>query len=236
MLDLRYAAHRILVGKPGIHGLPTTYTEDVAEADTLEIDLVDGVSGLTATVRLTIFRDHAAIARSITVRNGGMTPARITTLMSASLDLLDGEWELISLHGAWARERHVVRAPLVPGRRVIESLRGSSSLEQSPFLALVRPSTTEDAGEAIGVSLVYSGDFLADAQVDQYSTVRLRMGLHPDSFEWALEPGAASAAGAVLQERSGSRRAHTADRGPRRAESAAWPRSASPGWPPRSTP
>ncbi len=73
--------------------------------------------------------------------------------MSASLDILDGEWELISLHGAWSRERHVVRAPLVPGRRVIESLRGSSSLEQSPFLALVRSSTTESAGEAIGISL-----------------------------------------------------------------------------------
>ncbi|MCY7419841.1 MAG: alpha-galactosidase, partial [Chloroflexi bacterium] len=112
------------------------------------------------------------------------------TLMSASLDLLDGDWELISLHGAWSRERHVVRAPLLPGRQVTESLRGSSSLEQSPFLALVRPSTTEAVGEAIGLSLVYSGDFLADAQSDLYSTVRLRLGLHPDSFEWLLEPGA----------------------------------------------
>jgi len=190
VLDLRYAAHRILAGKPAIEGLPSTYTEDAAEADTLEIDLLDATSGLTATVRLTIFRDHGAIARSITVRNGGSTPARITTLMSASLDLLDGDWELISLHGAWSRERHVVRAALLPGRQVTESLRGSSSLEQSPFLALVRPSTTEAAGEAIGLSLVYSGDFLADAQLDLYSTVRLRLGLHPDSFEWLLEPGA----------------------------------------------
>ena len=191
VLDLRYGAHRIAPGKPPLAGLPSTYTEDAAEADTLEIDLVDAVSGLAATVRLTIFRDHAAIARSITVRNDGSTPVRITTLMSASLDILDGGWELISLHGAWSRERHVVRAPLIPGRRVIESLRGSSSLEQSPFLALVRPSTTEDAGEAIGLSLVYSGDFLADAQVDQFSTVRLRLGLNPDSFQWVLEPGAA---------------------------------------------
>ncbi|MCY7417330.1 MAG: alpha-galactosidase, partial [Chloroflexi bacterium] len=171
VLDLQYAAHRILAGKPAIEGLPSTYTEDAAEADTLEIDLLDATSGLTATVRLTIFRDHGAIARSITVRNGGSTPARITTLMSASLDLLDGDWELISLHGAWSRERHVVRALLLPGRQVTESLRGSSSLEQSPFLALVRPSTTEAVGEVIGLSLVYSGDFLADAQSDLYSTV-----------------------------------------------------------------
>jgi alpha-galactosidase len=190
VLDLRYATHRISAGKPPITGLPTTYTEDAAEADTLEIDLVDSVSGLTATVRLTIFRDHPAIARSITVRNDGSTPVGITTLMSASLDVHDSGWELVSLHGAWARERHVVRAPLIPGRRVVESLRGASSLEQSPFFALVRPSTTEDAGEAIGLSLVYSGDFLADAQVDQFSSLRLRLGLNPASFQWTLDPGA----------------------------------------------
>ncbi len=189
VLDLRCATHRILPGKPALPGLPSTYTEDAAEADTVEIDLVDATSGLTAIVRLTIFRDHAAIARSVSIRNDGVAPVRLKTVMSASLDILDGEWELITLHGSWSRERHVVRAPLIPGRRVIESLRGSSSLEQSPFLALVRPSTTESEGEAIGVSLVYSGDFLADAEVDQYATLRMRMGLHPETFEWALPPG-----------------------------------------------
>ena len=48
VLDLRYQAHRILAGKPELPGLPTTYTEDAAEADTLEIDLLDAVSGLAS--------------------------------------------------------------------------------------------------------------------------------------------------------------------------------------------
>jgi alpha-galactosidase len=174
-----YIGHRIIPGKPGLGPLPSTYVEDPAEAETLEVDLRDERSGLVATVRLTIFRDHAAVTRSITVRNDGPEPMTLRTLMSASLDLHDSRWERISLHGSWARERHVTRAPLTPGRFVTESLRGSSSLHSSPFLALVRPWTTEA-----------QGDFLADVEVDQYATTRLRMGLHPDSFAWPLAPGA----------------------------------------------
>lgn len=185
-----YIGHRITPGKPDLPGLPSTYVEDPAEADTLEVDLADSRTGLVATVRLTLFRDHAAFARSVTVRNDGTGAVTLRVLMSASLDLPDAGWERISLHGSWARERHVTRAPLTPGRYLTESLRGVSSLHSSPFLALVRPHTTESAGEAIGTSLLWSGDFLADVEVDQYATTRLRMGIHPDSFAWPLAPGA----------------------------------------------
>jgi alpha-galactosidase len=190
-MHLRYVGHRVVAGKPGLPGLPATYVEDPAEADTLEVDLADERTRLMATVRLTVFRDHPALARSVTVRNDGAEPLTLGTVMSASLDLPDARWERISLHGSWARERHVARAPLTVGRYVTESLRGTSSLHSSPFLALVRPSTTEDAGEAVGASLVWSGDFLADVEVDQYATARLRLGVHPASFAWPLAAGAA---------------------------------------------
>ena len=42
----------------------------------------------------------------------------------------------------------------------------------------------------IGVSLVYSGDFLAEAEVEPYGTTRVRIGIAPDTFTWQLEPGA----------------------------------------------
>ncbi len=185
-----YIAHRISAGKPELPGLPSTYVEHPDEAETLEVDLRDERTGLVAAVRLTVFRDHPAVARSVTVRNDGSAPVTLGTVMSASLDLPDDGWQRITLHGSWARERHVTRAPLTPGRFVTESLRGSSSLHSSPLLALVRPWTTEAQGEAIAASLVWSGDFLADVEVDQYATTRLRIGLHPDSFAWPLAPGA----------------------------------------------
>ena len=53
-----------------------------------------------------------------------------------------------------------------------------------------RASTTESEGEAYGLSLVYSGNFLAEAEVDPFGTTRLRIGIHPEAFAWRLEPGA----------------------------------------------
>ena len=110
--------------------------------------------------------------------------------MSAVLDLPDADWQLVTLSGTWARERHVHDRVLVPGRQSVGSLRGATGHEHSPFLAVRRAATTEDAGEAFAMSLVYSGNFLAEAEVDPFGTARLRIGIHPEAFAWRLEPGA----------------------------------------------
>lgn len=58
-------------------------------------------------------------------------------------------------------------------------------------MILKRPDAHEFQGEAIGFSLVYSGNFLAQAEVDTRGTVRMLLGIHPDWFDWKLEPGKA---------------------------------------------
>jgi alpha-galactosidase len=108
--------------------------------------------------------------------------------MSASLDLPDARWDLLHLSGTWARERHVVRRALAPGRIAVSSLRGASSHEDNPFVVLLRPHTTEAEGPAYGFSLVYSGNFRAEAEVDAFGTTRLRLGIEPEGFSWTLDP------------------------------------------------
>jgi alpha-galactosidase len=189
VLALAYAGHRILPGKPGLPGLPSTYAEQEDEAATLEIDLRDAVSGIEATLSITVFAGRPIVARSMRIRNGGTRPVRITTVMSASLDLPSSNWDLVQLSGTWARERHPVSRRLVPGRQGIASVRGHSSHEQNPFLLLLAPEATETAGEAIAVCLVYSGNFLADAEVDHHGTTRVRIGINPEGFAWSLAPG-----------------------------------------------
>ena len=46
-------------------------------------------------------------------------------------------------------------------------------------MALKRPSADEFQGEALGMSLVYSGNFLMQAEVDTYDVSRVLMGIHP---------------------------------------------------------
>jgi alpha-galactosidase len=190
VLELAYRAHRILPGKTPLAGLPSTYAEADDEAETIEVDLVDEPTGLLVTLSYTIFRDVPVLARSARLRNDGRAPLGISAAMSLVLDLPDAGWELIHLSGSWARERHVRTRPLVMGRQSISSARGSSSHVHNPFLCLRRSSTTEEHGEAIGVALVYSGNFLAEVEVEPFGTARVRIGIDPETFGWALSPGA----------------------------------------------
>ncbi|MGH2511539.1 MAG: alpha-galactosidase [Candidatus Limnocylindrales bacterium] len=190
VLRLEYRGQRIFPGKAPIDGLPSTYAEADDEATSVEVDLGDEPSGLLVTVSYTIFRDVPIVARHVRIRNGGSARLRVTTAMSVSLDLPDDDWTLVQLSGAWARERHITERPLAPGRQSTASQRGASGHEHDPSLVLRRHFTTETAGEACALSLVYSGNFLAEAEVGLYGTTRLRLGINPDGFAWTLEPGA----------------------------------------------
>ncbi|MGC8633614.1 MAG: alpha-galactosidase [Candidatus Limnocylindrales bacterium] len=189
VLDLSYVDHRVQPGKPGLAGLPSTYAERESEADTVEIRLRDATAGVEVLLLYTLFTDLPVIARSARIVNTGTRAVRVRTAMSASLDLPDADWDLLHLSGAWARERHVQTRRLAPGSQSIGSRRGASSHEQNPLLVLRRPCTTEESGEAIGLSLVYSGNFLAEAEVDAFRTTRVRLGIDPQDFCWTLEPG-----------------------------------------------
>ena len=54
---------------------------------------------------------------------------------------------------------------------------------------LRRPGTDEEKGEVIGFSLIYSGNFLAQVEVDTWDTARVTLGINPFGFDWKLAPG-----------------------------------------------
>ena len=109
--------------------------------------------------------------------------------MSCSVDLPDHDYQMIELTGAWGRERAVTERKLQYGIQGIYSMRGCSSSNFNPFLALRRENTTEACGEVYGFSLVYSGNFLAQAEVDTYDVTRVTLGIHPDRFSWEMKNG-----------------------------------------------
>ncbi|MCI9646268.1 MAG: alpha-galactosidase [Lachnospiraceae bacterium] len=187
--DFQYQGYRIEAGKPALLGLPATYVEKEQEADTLVVELADTVTGLKAELYYTVFAEGSAVPRSVRYVNGGQEAVYLERAMSLCLDLPDCDYDWVQLSGAWARERHVIARRLAMGIQSVASLRGNSSHQHNPFLALKRPATTEQQGEAIGVSLVYSGNFLMQAEVDAHNCTRVLAGIHPDTFCWKLEPG-----------------------------------------------
>ncbi len=186
---LKYAAHRIDAGKTPLEGLPATYVEDACEADSLEIELIDPLTGLCVTLVYAVYAQSGAITRSMRIENRGGEALSLTGAMAASVPLFGRDYELIHLKGAWARERAVVRTSVGQGEYRVFSQRGASGHEENPFIALCRPKTTEHTGEVWAMNLVYSGSFLACAAVDNFDNTRLSIGLNPDTFAWRLEPG-----------------------------------------------
>ena len=188
IVDFVYKTHRVSGGKKPLEGLPATRVKG-DEALTLEIDLVDAVLDATLTLSYTVFENRPVIARSAKLTNHNEVAFSVRRLMSLSLDFIDAQWQMTQLYGDWTRERHIAAHGLHPGIQSIGSLRGASSAAHNPFMTLTRAHTTEQQGEAIGFSLVYSGNFLIQAEVNADDKTRVTVGIHPQGFSWILNPG-----------------------------------------------
>lgn len=187
--DLRYKDYKIYKGKNRLEGLPSTYVESEEEAQTLEVHLEDTLMPLHVYLTYTVYRDYDAITRSVRIMNGSDQKMKLLRVLSASVDFRDSDFDLLQLSGAWGRERDIVRKSLDLGTYAVESRRGTSSHQQNPFVALMRKGSDETSGEVYGLSFVYSGNFLAQVEVDQFSNTRVSMGINPFEFSWILDPG-----------------------------------------------
>lgn len=186
--DLRYQDYALLPGKPQMEGLPQVYTEKEEEAQTLRITLCDA-KGLQVDLFYTIFDNSDALIRRTRVSNKGTSPVVLHRIMSSALDLPDSRMELVHLHGAWAREFNEERMPVGHFRQCISSTKGASGHQHNPFAALVTPGCNESAGEVYAASLVYSGNFLIETDVDAMDQLRFTIGLNDWCFSWQLLPG-----------------------------------------------
>ncbi|MCI8386703.1 MAG: alpha-galactosidase [Acutalibacter sp.] len=186
--DFRYVSHKIYPGKPALEGLPATFAQE-GEAETLEVEALDPVTGVKAHLLYTVFAQHDAIARSVRLENTGVRPVDLERVMSLCLDLPTMDYDLIHVYGRWAKENTTTRTPLRHGCQSFASRRGMTSHSYNPFAALLRQGAGEEQGEAIGVGLIYSGNFSFEVEVDHLGCPRLAAGIEPSTFCWRLEPG-----------------------------------------------
>lgn len=187
--SLTFQGYRILEGKPERQGMPSLYTEPGDACETLEIILQDRIKGIWVFVYYTVYEDYDVMTRSVTVKNRGTEEVHLTRVASASVDFESSGFELLTLPGAWGRERHIERYPVRRGRQMAGSSRGASSHQMNPFVALLEPETTEEKGNVYSMNLVYSGNFTMGAEVDQIGKTRLFMGLGNEDFSWLLGTG-----------------------------------------------
>ncbi len=186
--DFRYRTHRITKGKYALPGLPAVYAEE-KEAETLEIDMEDPATKMQITLFYGVLPKLDIITRSARIKNAGTGKVYLEKALTACLDFVGGEYDLISFYGRHSMERNFQRIPIAHGSQVIESRRGTSSHQYNPMMILAERETTEDAGSCYAMSFIYSGSFKGEAERDQYNQTRVLLGLSDSLFSYPLEAG-----------------------------------------------
>lgn len=192
----------ILPGKPALEGLPATFGDGEA-CHTLKVCLEDETAGLVVELYYTAFSKLDVITRSVRVVNQGREAVLLDRCLSACLTLPYEKQQMVTLHGSWARERGIQVQEIARGFQGTSSRRGISSHQEHPFLAVASPDAGQERGEVYAMHFVYSGNFLAQVQRDQFDQLRMVMGIHPEDFSWKLEPGEAFQAPEVVMVYSG---------------------------------
>ena len=169
--------------------MPSIFANEGDGVQTLEIDLVDEVTGVGVTLYYGVYPNQNVITRATKLINGSNGTVHLYKLASTVVDFTAGDFDMVSFYGRHCWERNFERVRLSHGTTSIGSTRGLSSHHENPFAMLCTPDTTEDNGCVYGFNFVYSGNFLFEANNDPYSETRVVMGINPKQFDFVIEAG-----------------------------------------------
>ena len=100
--DMRYESHKIYPGKPALPGLPALYEEQAGDCTTLEIVTSDNTTGAEAILLYTVFEKHAAMTRSLIVKNASDKDFELERVLSFCMDMNSDAYDLITLYDVLA--------------------------------------------------------------------------------------------------------------------------------------
>ena len=147
-----------------LQGLPKPHDAD----DELVIILKDEKANVFVELVYDVFEKANIITRSVVIRNESSLELTVLRALSYQLDLVDRNFELISLAGGWASEMNQQVQKLVEGKYSFESITGNSSARANPLFLLKEEKANLDNGEVYAFNLVYSGNHLEEIQKTHY--------------------------------------------------------------------
>lgn len=175
-------------GKEEMRTLPSSYDEENA-VEHLCVTLRDYHYSLALELHYYVYEDCDVITRSARFVNESDEKVELTRLMSLQLDFDTPEYVFSTFTGAWAREMKRTDTRVISGKHVNASYTGTSSNRANPFVMLGKRGTTEDAGDAYGFNLIYSGNHYEAAEVSGYGKTRIVTGINPQSFSFVVGAG-----------------------------------------------
>jgi len=168
--------------------------EHAGGSATLEVDLADDAFPLGATLFYRIFDGEDIVERWARIANtagAGTGDIVLRQAFSADWWLRPGErWRLHYLHGGWGCETQLVDTALVPGKVVLESRRGTTSHQLSPWFALgVDREVSEEHGEVWSGAIAWSGSWKIVLETTAAGRHHICGGLNDFDSPIAIGPG-----------------------------------------------
>jgi alpha-galactosidase len=162
------------------------------EAPELRLHLRDTVYPLRVTLHYRVHEGYDLIERWATAANDDGAPVTIERIWSAQWHMPQGEgYRLTYLSGRHVDEMRLRREQLLPGLKVLESRRLTTSHHANPWFAVDRGNADEDSGDLWFGALAWSGNWKLVAETTDFGSSRVSLGLNDWDFAWRLNPGEA---------------------------------------------
>nr|WP_084080335.1 alpha-galactosidase [Edaphobacter aggregans] len=175
----------------GNRDLVLHYVSHEVERDGVVVTLKDISRDVFVELHYSMDASTGVLGRSAVILNRTKAPVMIEQAAAASWNLPVGsDYRLRYLSGRWAAEWTLNEQKIAPGKTVLESRRGSTGHQNSPWFAIERgDAKDEDTGEVWFGALAWSGSWSISVEQDQLRQVRVTGGFNPFDFGYRLAPG-----------------------------------------------
>jgi alpha-galactosidase len=174
----------------GNRDLVLHFQSEKIENGQLLVELRDISRDVFVTLHYKIDADTGILARWATIDNRTNQKVMVEQAESAIWNLPAGtDYSLRYLAGRWGGEFQLQSQKIEPGSVELESRRGYTGHQSSPWFAVERDGATETAGSVWFGALAWSGSWRITVQQDPEKQVRIAGGFNPFDFGYPLAPG-----------------------------------------------
>jgi alpha-galactosidase len=175
----------------GNRDLVLKYSSYSIDGNRLSIVMKDIQLEVYVTLEYELDAKTGILRRSATIENRTKGSFTIEQVASGTWNLPRGtDYRLRYLTGRWAAEFNVQQQPVHPGKTVLESRRGTTGAQNSPWFAIDRAGENDpEHGDVWFGALGWSGSWQITVEQDQLQQVRVTGGMNAFDFGYLLKSG-----------------------------------------------
>jgi alpha-galactosidase len=175
----------------GVRDTVLRYVSHEIKGTTLSIRLKDIQYDLFVTLHYRVYPGHGVIGKSSTIENRTGETLTLESAQSGTWYMPAGTgYRLSHLAGRWAGETQLIREPIEPGTKILESRRGDTSHGANPWFAIdERGRADEDHGRVWFGALAWSGNWRIAVEQTTSQQLRIVGGYNTFDFAYPLKSG-----------------------------------------------